>query len=71
LAPPPPQSCAHSGIFFHLAVTIYYLAFTEVLVEKVFRVAFGHNFNDSPFLSLNKYSLLIIPEEGSAHYAVS
>jgi hypothetical protein len=60
-------------MFFHLAVTIYYLAFTEVLVEKMFKayyVAFYHNFNDSPFLSLNKCSL-IIPEEGSAHYAVS
>lgn len=54
-------------------VTIYYLAFTEVLVEKMFKaycVAFYHNFNDSPFLSLNKYSL-IIPEKGSAHYTVS
>jgi hypothetical protein len=60
-------------MFFHLAVTIYYLAFTEVLVEKMFKANYAvlcHNFNDLPFLSLNKYSLLI-PEEGSTHYTVS
>lgn len=68
-----PESCTHSGMFFHLTVTVYFLTFTEVLVEKMFKayyVAFCHNFNDSPFLSLNKYSL-IIAEEGSAHYTIS
>lgn len=68
-----PLKTVHILECFHLAVTKYYLAFTKVFAEKMFKaysVAFYHNFNDSPFLSLNKYSL-IIPEEGSAHYAVS
>jgi hypothetical protein len=47
-----PESCTHSGTFFHLAVTIYYLVFTEVLVEKNFKAnyaVFRHNFSDLPF----------------------